>query len=75
MVVSEIGDVLFPKTAPQRQEAIDGTKYFRLSPEQILTAIGIRREKVPQAVPVEKERAIPTKNTTAGIICGGIGES
>lgn len=40
MVVSEIGDVLFPKTAPQRQEAIDGTKYFRLSPEQILTAIG-----------------------------------
>ena len=38
------------------------------------TAMGISSEKVPQAVPVAKDSAMPTRKTTAGIIWGGMGE-
>ena len=63
-----------PNTAPHRHDEMEGMRYTRLSPLQMETAMGIKRENVPHAVPVAKESAMPTKKTTAGIICGGMGD-
>ena len=67
MVVSEIGEMWSPQTAPDRQAAtvmismVDGA-----SPNTAI-AIGIRMLNVPQEVPVAKARPSAMRKNTAGM--------
>ena len=72
MVVSEIGEQWSPKTLPANVADNDTTINSGAIELQIGTMIGIKIPKVPQAVPMAKDKKAATRNTTAGINAGGI---
>ena len=65
IVVSEIGEQWSPQTAPARQADIPIIR-SSLSAGKIAATIGISIPKVPQDVPVEKDRIHATINIIAG---------
>lgn len=65
MVVSEIGEQWSPKTEPARVAARAIT-INEGSALQMSMTMGMRIPKVPQAVPMEKERKQATAKTMAG---------
>ena len=67
-VVSEIGDIWSPHTAPARTDDTEITIISRSAPpENIAVAIGTRIANVPHDVPVENERNTAAANITTGI--------
>ena len=65
MVVSDIGEMWSPHTAPDRQADMP-MKNRGFVGSNIDATIGIRIPKVPQLVPVAKARAMATTKITAG---------
>ena len=67
-VVSEIGEIWSPQTAPARTADTEIIIISRFVPAANMpVAIGTRIANVPQEVPVEKERNTATANSTTGI--------
>ena len=64
-VVSEIGEIWSPQTAPARTADTEIIIISRFVPAANMpVAIGTRIANVPQEVPVEKERNTATANST-----------
>ena len=75
IVVSEIGEQWSPNTDPEKIAASIIVKKCMWSVcIRIGTIIGIKIPKVPQAVPVEKDKKAPTTKIIAGSIHIGIVE-
>ena len=70
-VLSQIGEMLSPKTDPHRHAEMQGVSSLRSVCLQMLHTIGIRTEKPAQVVPREKVSSAPTRNTTAGMKYSG----
>ena len=67
MVVSEIGEIWSPQTAPAKMDATEMVKIGVISiPPNTETAIGIRMANVPQEVPVAKASPKATRKKIAG---------
>ena len=67
MVVSEIGEIWSPQTAPDRQAATVMTSMVLGASPKTATAIGIRMPNVPQEVPVANARPSEIRKKIAGI--------
>ena len=65
MVVSEIGEMWSPHTAPDKIAATD-TAIIGLASPKIARAIGIKIPNVPHEVPVANARPKDTKKKIAG---------
>ena len=67
MVVSEIGEIWSPQTAPAKMDATEMDKIGVIPiPPNTETAIGIRMANVPQEVPVAKASPKATRKKIAG---------
>ncbi len=66
MVVSEIGEIWSPQTAPDRQAATVMTSMVLGESPNTATAIGIRMPNVPQEVPVANARPSAIRKKIAG---------
>ena len=67
MVVSEIGEMWSPQTAPDRQAATVMTSMVVALSPNTATAIGMRMPNVPQLVPVANARPSAIRKKMAGI--------
>ena len=67
MVVSEIGEIWSPQTAPDRQAATVMTSMVLGESPNTATAIGIRMPNVPQEVPVANARPSAIRKKIAGM--------
>ena len=67
MVVSEIGEMWSPQTAPDKQAATVMTSMVDGASPNTAIAIGIRMLNVPQEVPVAKARPSAMRKNTAGM--------
>ena len=66
MVVSEIGEIWSPQTAPARTAATEMIIMVGSSSANMLTTMGTKIAKVPQLVPEEKAIKIAMQKMTSG---------
>ena len=66
MVVSEMGEQWSPNTEPARVADRVTVMMVGVADWQMNTTMGMNSPKVPQAVPMEKDRPAATRKTMAG---------